>query len=458
MNIFEREIFDGLAENITSQNTIAICCDIIPSKDSRANLFNENQQIAIACLGGQYQQSDLYYLNSVLVSTGWNKNDDVFTKENLWNARSTPVNKPFNFMHDENDIIGHITGSMVLDQEGNLIPDSSESVPDYFDILTSAVIYKSWADKDQKDRVLNLIEEIDNGSWSVSMECMFSDFDYAVVDKNGGSRVLARTKDSAFLTKHLRAYGGQGEYEGYKLGRLLKGFYFSGKGLVNKPANPRSVIFSKDINPFNKTISNFQTTAMEVNEMTEPNQEQISELQRNLDEINVKLQSVLAEKQVAEQTVADVQSAIAQKDQVIASLEAKVKELTDSVTAAEKMGKEKDMEMDKMKKDMKSMKRKEKLSKAGADDQTAEELIAKFIDVSDEAFDSVVALVSVKAPKEVAKEEIVVEASELNKVEVSEASVQQPSEEEEDKPSKAVAAAVEWIGSVLKTTKKNEVR
>ena len=48
------------------------------------------------------------------------------------------------------------------------------------------------------------------------------------------TRIVARNDESAFLTKHLRAYGGTGEYEGYKIGRSLRDISFSGKGLVSK--------------------------------------------------------------------------------------------------------------------------------------------------------------------------------------------------------------------------------
>ena len=69
----------------------------------------------------------------------------------------------------------------------------------------------------------------------------FAGFNYALTGENGDHKILARDEES-FLTKHLRAYGGSGEYEGYKIGRALSNIAFSGKGLVSKPANPRSVI------------------------------------------------------------------------------------------------------------------------------------------------------------------------------------------------------------------------
>jgi hypothetical protein len=346
MIIYKNEIIDNLDSVIRDNNSIAISCDIIPKKDSDDYLMSENIKTALACLGpDKYTQEDLYYLTSVLVSAGWNKNDDVFTKENLWAARHTPINKPFNYMHDQSDIIGHITGSMVLDDNGQFISDDSleENLPDYFDIITSAVIYKAWADQTQRDRIKDLTEEIDNGLWSVSMECVFNNFDYAVIDKEGNNRVLQRNEESSFLTKHLRSYGGTGEYNGYKVGRLLKSLYFNGKGLVNKPANPRSVIFSKDLNPFNSkaniNINNFLTTA-EVNEMTEDINEQVSNLQKELEAAKAEIQSVrdlLKEKEDAvAQASSELTNVITLKDQTIASFEAKVKELEDIAEAAKK--------------------------------------------------------------------------------------------------------------------------
>ena len=95
-----------------------------------------------------------------------------------------------------------------------------------------------------------LIAEILEGKWAVSMECLFKNFDYAVVTPTGENKVIARSNESAFLTKHLRFYGGSGEYGGNKIGRLLRSFVFSGKGMVTNPANPRSLILTDDVNPF----------------------------------------------------------------------------------------------------------------------------------------------------------------------------------------------------------------
>lgn len=188
------------------------------------------------------EQEDLFFCESILVSTGENKNDDVFLKEETWNARNTPVDKYFNFMHDETKIIGHIVSSKVVSNDV-VIPDNTiiTDVPENFNIVVGSVIYRKFNDRVVQDRINKLIAEIQEGLWYVSMECWHKSFDY-LLSKNDESIIVPRNKNTAFLTKHLRLFKGDGQYQGYKVSRVLKDFYFSGKGLVNKPANKSSII------------------------------------------------------------------------------------------------------------------------------------------------------------------------------------------------------------------------
>ena len=470
MKIYNNEIRDGIAEAM-SDKTIAFECPIINEQSSP-----EDIDYVIASCGEQIKQDDLYYLSSVLVSAGWNKNDDVFSVQNLWGARNTPIEKPFNYMHDETDIIGHITSAIVMDQDGKVIEQQTalEDLPDKIDIITSAVIYKSWSDQEMRERVGELTQEIDKGQWSVSMECVFSDFDYALIGPDGENKTLARTEESSFLTKHLRAYGGKGEYEGYKVGRLLKGFYFSGKGLVNKPANPRSIIFSKDINPFiskaNITLTNFLSDKENI--MTDSVNEQRHQLEHDLETAKAELENVKTElTKEKEDTVASFESAIAEKDQIIASLETKVKELEDSLALMKEDKMKKEEEMKKMKeeglklrKGMKYMKRKASLTQAGLDSDAAEELLVQFEDASDEMFDSVVALVTPTVSAEEVYSEPVEEESVEEEEEATEAYELEEAEEVEettlandesvDEQNIMMSSASDWFSSsVLKTTK-----
>jgi hypothetical protein len=182
---------------------------------------------------------DLHYVKSVLVSTGWTKTDDVFDPLEVWSARATPEDKPFNLEHAQNDIVGHITGTYVLDGDGKAVAVDTvaENLPASFNVVNEAVLYKHWADKDLQERMDKTLAEIAEGKWFVSMEVLFSSFDYSVGDK-----VVARSADTAFLSKHLRAYGGTGTYQGDPVGRVLRSLTFSGVALVKKPTNAASVI------------------------------------------------------------------------------------------------------------------------------------------------------------------------------------------------------------------------
>lgn len=190
--------------------------------------------------------ADLFPLSTILVTSGWNKNDDVFSIEELFASRHTPEDKPFNFEHDDTDIIGHMVANSLVDVDHKRLPEDVviEDLPDVVQILTHAVLYRRWSDADKLERMEDIIRDIAHGKWFVSMECLFSDFDYAIQTSSGAHKIVQRNSSTAFLTKHLRVYGGDGVHNGEKIGRLLKNIVFCGKGLVANPANPNSIIFA----------------------------------------------------------------------------------------------------------------------------------------------------------------------------------------------------------------------
>src|SRR5690606_1283431 len=86
-----------------------------------------------------------------------------------------------------------------------------------------------------------------NGKEFVSVECLFTDFDYAVIDASSNEdqyKIVERNQETAFLTKYMRAYGGEGVYQDKRIGRIPKNFIFSGQAITQNPANPESVIFN----------------------------------------------------------------------------------------------------------------------------------------------------------------------------------------------------------------------
>jgi hypothetical protein len=121
MKIFAQEISDGLKEQLEKSTSLAFEMIPVVSEVTKAD-------VQVPDLDSVSQNLDLMYFNSVLASVGWNKNDDVFDAKELWRARSTPVNKKINYMHDEKDIIGHMTNSNVIDFSGRLFPDGNDDV------------------------------------------------------------------------------------------------------------------------------------------------------------------------------------------------------------------------------------------------------------------------------------------------------------------------------------------
>lgn len=308
MVIYDQEKEDGISIKLLTAGSVTYASCAIPAQPTES--IKTLKSLA------SYSDKDLYYVQSILVSSNWNKNDDVFDKAEVWKAKNTPEDKPTNLEHDENTIIGHIVSNWPIDAEGNILPEDTkaEDIPDKFHIVTASVIYRGFSDPKLKSRSEELISEIENGTKYVSMECFFNNFDYGLIDKSSGTyKILNRNHDTAYLTKYLRAYGGVGEFENYKIGRVLRNITFSGKGFVDKPANEESIIFTKN-NLFtekkqeNEKIGVFdnQTRShlMETDIMAENSTatEQTSELETVNKELTEKVEAL--EKQIQEAAVA----------------------------------------------------------------------------------------------------------------------------------------------------------
>lgn len=243
MKIFASEINDGLEHLLNSCASITYASFAEPCFEKQPSFKTCRAMAAL-------KDEDLYYTQSILVTSSWNKNDDIFDKIEVWNARNTPEDKPTNLEHDESIIIGHITSNWPITEDGKIISQDVDldQLPDKYHILTGSVIYKGFTHPELRERAEKLISEIESGQKYVSMECFFKGFDYGLINKsNGNYKILERNEDTAYLTKHLKAYGGMGEHQGYKIGRVLRNITFSGKGFVDKPANPDSIIFNENL-------------------------------------------------------------------------------------------------------------------------------------------------------------------------------------------------------------------
>ena len=407
IKIFQSEINDGVAEQVAAQASVAYCSPATIHNSSVADLTDAaaNNETLAKILAENKDQRDLQYIESVLVSTGWNKNDDVFTSVATWAARTSPEDKQFNFMHDENDIIGHITGCYVLGKDGSIVAEADESKPSEFDIITQAVLYNSWIDPDNKERMENIIAEISEGKWFVSMECLFSGFDYALVGPDGTPKTLTRDESSAFLTKHLRSYGGTGEYDGYKIGRALTNISFSGKGLVSQPANPRSVILqSKSVATFDVTDTNSNLKMGDI-AMTDINllEKQVDDLRSELAEAKTENEAIKAKIESAKDkefadTVATFeaaaeksQSTITEMEAIVKSTQARVAELEDELEQSKTQLVEATQTVADWKAKEKKQARKAALVNAGFSEAEVEESLPLYDALDDESFEAIVA-------------------------------------------------------------------
>lgn len=382
MKTYQAEIKDGIK---LTDSTVAFSGSIELSKP------NDIEHIIAEA---NPNQIDLFYMGSILVSAGWNGNDDVFSKETLWNAKDSPVDKQVNFMHDHNIIIGHITSTKVL-AEGKVI-DKFEDLPDTFDISVNSVIYRYWRDKDKKKEIDSLIAEIKEGKWSVSMECLLRDFDYAIVTPNNEKHIIARNEDTAYLTKYLRAYGGEGIYQDHKVGRLVKNITFSGEGLVNNPANKRSIIYSysdfSESNQFN-IVAEQTMTEQEKNLQSQLDSAlaKIKVLEEQNSKVNADNGTLTANLKTITDKVAVSDEALKNKDSVIASLTSERDNLAQVNTKNEQILTAQAEQLTKIAQEKAKTSRLAKFSDVEIDSAQAEQIVDKFIGVSDEQFDFLVA-------------------------------------------------------------------
>ena len=444
MQVFQSEIDDNLEAKLTSSASISYATVVEPCSQITNPLHIKKTQ-SIAAIN----DNDLYYIQSILVTSSWNKNDDIFDKSEVWLARNTPEDKPTNLEHDEGTIIGHITSNWPITEDGLLIDENTsiEQLPEKYHILTGSVIYKAFTNPELKDRAENLIAQIEQGDKYVSMECFFKGFDYGLIDQTTGQyKVLARNDDTAYLTKYLRSYGGEGQHDNYKIGRVLRNITFSGKGFVDKPANPDSIIFTKELLPdrsSNKIISkneDFSNTGVSLTKSNLNVENNTMNLEQEISDLKLKVEAmascpeivkeayvlaaqlrdkVLAlevELGTAEKSLSNLQSVneeLSSQNEALSSqkeeaalkvqsdvdlMNVEVQKLQSSLDEANEIIATYKMQEVDMQKKAKKMKRVASLIELGVDGELATSTVDKFEGLDDESFDAMTTLFAGKMP------------------------------------------------------------
>lgn len=331
----------GLAEKIQASASVAYLSPLVvtrPDDSARAALLASARESSKAAI----DDVTLITFEDILATTGWNLNADVFTHEELWAARKSIEHKPINMEHDYPRIVGHVAASLAVDAAYAPIADDTpvDALPDVFHVKNESVLYRLIGDAERDEFMQNLEAEIAAGEWFVSMESFFSGFDYGILAEDGSRAILPRTNATAFLTKHMRQYGGSGVYKdavsgtSYTLGRVMKNVHFKGKGMVRRPGNPNSVIFSK--------VDSFKASYEGPGYVTETRPaakaEALTQEQHTMPEADVAaLQAALATAEAKIKTLEDAQSAQAVKliQDEADSLRTALEELTTKHSALE---------------------------------------------------------------------------------------------------------------------------
>ncbi len=331
--VYKQEIEDGLEDFV--KNNKVICSfdiEICDKFEVEKTLLPEDYLKT----NDSINDPDLLYYKSILASVGMNKNHHYFLPEVLWAAKETATYKRVNLEHEEEYIIGADIRAYAVDFEGKQIPNNTSlhDLPEKFDIVTEGVIYRSWTDPKTQKIVDNVIEGMQSGKYSVSVETAYKNFDYVLVDKDGVEEFIKRNSKNAYLTKY---YKNRQLYQGKKVGIAFDRAIFIGKGIVENPANPRSKIIEIEKNSEKLSISNKISDAevyndigenMEYQKMYEQAQTELAVTKDKVTELNKQVGDLATANQTQIEKVAALQVTIdaltKDKETILAE---KVKEL-----------------------------------------------------------------------------------------------------------------------------------
>lgn len=444
MKIFQREIDDGISDVIKLTASIKFAAAPAEVRVKSTATLKEK-------LLARINDPDLFFHYDILASTGWNKNDDVFAPAELWKARYTPSHKPSNYSHNELDIVGHMVDTYAIDNDGNILTEMTDD----FNILVASVVYTAFEDEEKNKTIAKIIDGIKEGTMCVSMECLLPHYDYALVDAKGKQKIIARNEETAFLSKHLRIYGGTGEYQGYRVGRLPRDYVFSGKGYTETPANPKSVtILAEDVLKFtaSKIEHVFPTSGVVDNCSDNPNMENemsaeinVEKLQasvKDLSDTNAKLQEQVV---AGEKNVSNLTDTLTK---VTAELDSTKTELATVKAAAAKLAEDNKS----LKSELQNTARIISLKDGGLEKTEAEELVKKFSFLDDEHFKAVAELAVRKAVKSEAK--TVEKAIESATVEKAEAAALNVPVQADNKAAELRTGLQDLASNLIKSNKK----
>jgi len=287
-----------------------------------------------ALVSTQPLDKDLSKMVSVLLSTGINRNDDVFLAEEVLPARATGAHKPVDLEHNPTKIVGHMMRTYPTRKDGVEISEediAASNIPVDFDITSEAVLYKYAC----ADELRSIGAFSDNRDLFVSVEVWFPDYDYKL-----GNKIIKRnTETEKILDKLLRINGGSGFYNGQRVGRVLREILIGGVGLVKNPANPESIILSlsNDVS-YNKYI-NLSLSKYEIGVIKKEIAMDKNELISCMNEVKADVEQELTEKANASVStlnaqIEELKTSIVAKDAEIVAMKKEIEDCSAKFVAA----------------------------------------------------------------------------------------------------------------------------
>lgn len=249
------------------------------------------------------KQIDLQYFTAIYVSTGTNLNYAHFMASEIVKAKDTIVSKALDIEHEEDKIIGHIYDYAFIKKDGAEVSfkelssmETAELDRTEMHVVMAGIIYKN--------RFPEIAKEVREGSWKVSMECYFEDFDIRVGDlildrrdaeALGFSSEEGSEEGDEALGKNAKVIKDGKEVADGEITRVLRGICFSGCGIVKNPANPPSVILEvagrdEELNDDGFVLDISRNYVPDVNNVTSPKIEGTKEVNNDLDTEDAELQ------------------------------------------------------------------------------------------------------------------------------------------------------------------------
>lgn len=346
---------------------------------------------------------DVMQVDGIMVTASWNLNDDVFSSEEIWSSRYTPISKPVNQNHqgkenaEKNTILGVITSSYAVNTEFEYLDVADDQLPDKFHLLVRTWVWKNYF----PEATTSIKRKIEENKQFFSMECFFEDFGYALrTDKGGSVSILPRTEVTSWLTRSLRSYGGTGKVTingvNYQIGRWLRNINFSGVSFVDTPADVEAIVF-QDYLDNSEASAKFSEISQSVSEngvlLNSPSQDNKDQIMAAKKPEVTQADEIVTETVVTPQVV-DPNIALNEKitllEETVATLTKALEASTAKVSEAEAKIKECNDIMAKNAKDMKAKDRFAKMKEAGASAFVAdkeEDALAALAAMEDSSFE-----------------------------------------------------------------------